>query len=189
MRRLILGVALGVALAIAGLGVLGWLRAPLVAPARAGAMPAAVVPQAAVVEQALADAKKSGKAVAITLTFSERDLTLAAASYFPQNVAGATLTDPQVRLGSGRIVLECVAAVSVLRTTAVVVATPLVNDGVVGVRVDSATVAGMAVPDAVRAGLAGQLDQAIASGLPPGLQVTTVTVANKTLTVQGTANP
>ena len=189
MRRLILGIALGTALAIAGLGALGWLRAPLVAPVGGGAVPAAVVPQAAVVDQALADAKKTGKAVPITLTFSERDLTLAAAAYFPQTISGATLTDPQVRLGTGQIVLECAAAVSIFRTTAVVVATPLASDGLVRVRIDSATVAGLVVPDAVRAGLAGQLDQAIASGLPSGLAVTTVTVANKTLTVQGTANP
>lgn len=189
MRRLILAIALGTVLAIAGLGVLGWLRAPLVPPAGARGVPAAVVPQAAVVEQALADAKKSGTAVPITLTFSERDLTFAAAAYFPQNVSGATLTDPQVRLGSGQLVLECVATVSVLRTTAVVVATPLVSGGRVRVRIDSATAAGMAVPDSIRAGLAGELDQAIASGLPPGLTVNTVTVANKTLTVLGTANP
>lgn len=189
MRRLILGIALGTVLAVAGLGVLGWLRAPLVGPASATGVPAAAGPQAAVVERALDDAKKIGKAVPITLTFSERDLTLAAAAYFPQKVSGATLTDPQVRLGSGQIVLECVAAVSIFRTTAVVVATPIASDGLVRVRIDSATVAGVAVPDSVRAGIAGELDQVIASGLPPGLAVTTVTVANKTLTVQGTASP
>ncbi len=189
MGRLILGIALGTLLAIAGLGALGWLRAPLVAPTGARGVPAATGPQAAVVEQALADAKKTGKAVPITLTFSERDLTLAATAYFPQTISGATLTDPQVRLGTGQIVLECAAAMSIFRTTAVVVATPLASDGLVRVRIDSATVAGAAVPDSVRAGLAGELDQAIASGLPSGLAVHTVTVANKMLTVLGTASP
>ncbi len=70
-----------------------------------------------------------------------------------------------------------------------VVATPLVSAGRATVRIDSATVAGVAVPDSVRADLASQLDQAIASGLPPGFVVSAVTVAKATLTIQGTAIP
>jgi hypothetical protein len=189
MVRLILPIALVVVLVVAGLGGLGWFSTPLVSRADAAGAAAAVQPQAAILQQALADAKKSGTAVPITLSFTERELTLAAAAYFPQTVSGATLTDPQVRLRSSQLVLQCIATVFGFHTTAVVVATPLASAGRVTVRIDSATIAGVAVPDSVRADLASQLDQVIASGLPPGFVVSAVTVANATLTIQGTAIP
>lgn len=174
--RLVFGVAV-----VAGVWLV-WIRPPQGPPtaARATASPSvAVIRPTPVV----------ARGTALTLTFTEKDLTFAAAAYFPQTVSGATLTDPQVKLGSGQIVLICAASMSVFKTTAVVTATPIVSAGRVTGRIDSATVAGVAVPDSVRAGLAAQLDQAIAGGVPPGFTVSTVTVANGTLTIQGTTSP
>ena len=164
----------------------------LVAPAQrtvAPVMPPAVQQQIGSVERALALAKQSGKPVPLTLSFTQQDLTTAAAAYFPQTYAAFTLSDPSVQLASGQVRLTTAASLLVLHSTAVVTATPYVASGRPAVRVDSATIGGTPVPDQVRQGLASDIASAIAAQVPPNLVVSSITVGNGVLAVQGVANP
>lgn len=194
--RFLLGVAVGAALAygastfLAGRPLASPEAAPQTRPPAAPeALPAGVRGQIDAADRALAQAKQSGKAVPVTLVFSERDLTATASAYFPQTFAGATLSDPQVRLVPGRIELTTAATASILRTTAAVVATPIVVNGRPAARIESATIGGAPLPDRLREIIAGQLAEAIGAGLPAKLTVSAITVVAGTMTVEGIAAP
>ena len=184
--RLLIGALLGVAIIYAALTYRPAEAAP-VAPPPAGL--AAAADQLGAVERALAAAARSGVAVPVSLTFTEAQVQAAAAAYFPQTFSGATLTDPVVRLRTGRLLLDMTATLSVFRTTANVIAIPGVSAGRPAMHIESATVGGAAVPDQAREAIAAQLAQSIAAGLPPKLTVTAVGVADGSLTITGNANP
>jgi hypothetical protein len=141
------------------------------------------------IEDALGLATRGGKPVPITITYTERQLTTAAAAHFPFTYAGASLTDPVIRLRNGQLSLDTAASLAFLKTTARVVTTPTVTAGRPSVRVDSATLAGQSVPEAARGALATNIARAIASDLPAKLVVSSIAVGTGTLTMQGTANP
>lgn len=155
-----------------------------VAPATAG-----VATQVTTVDSALALAKATGKPVAVTLNFSERDLTTSAAAYFPQAVSGATLTDPVVHLRSGQIVLDMAAQVVIVRTMAEAIATVSVRAGRPAATVTSATIGGAALPQSTSDQVAAQLNDALGAGLPPKFVVSSITIAPGVMTVAGVANP
>lgn len=165
-------------------------QAPSAAPRLAPApLPSSIEQQITAVDQALAQAQRSGKPVPITLTLTEQDLTRAAAGYFPQTAAGVTVSDPIIHLGSGRLLLTGSGAIAFARGELAATATPLVVNGRPVVRVDSATVAGVALPDFVTQAVGSAIQSALDSALPAKLQVTSIVVGTGTLTVQGVANP
>jgi hypothetical protein len=121
-----------------------------------------------------------------SLDMSDADLTTAAASGFPQTVSGVTVTDPKVAVASAGVRLTASAKVFFGTTQFAMAATPTVVDGHIAVRVDSATLAGLALPDSTRASIADSVQSTIARLIPANVRVTSVTFAPGRLTVLGT---
>ncbi|MBI2325480.1 MAG: hypothetical protein HYU87_11055 [Chloroflexi bacterium] len=149
------------------------------------ALPTALVPRPAAVAQA-----PPARTVAITtISLSDRDLTRAAEPYFPQTYSGVTVSSPSVRVSSGRIVLTAATRSFFGSGPLVATATPSASDGRFVVRVDSVTLSGMTLPDAMSAQIAQQLQGAIDGYTGPRMQVTSVTTGSGMLTLKGTALP
>jgi hypothetical protein len=121
-----------------------------------------------------------------TLTMSDADLTKAAAVSFPQTVNGVTVRDPSVSVETAGVRMTATAQIFFGTTQFVMNATPVVTDGRITVRVDSATLAGFALSDATRGSIADTVQGTIATLIPANVKVTTVSFAPGTLTVQGT---
>src|SRR5881392_3901888 len=77
-----------------------------------------------------------------------------AQSYTPLTISGITVTDPTVRLDAGHATLVATGHALFLSGPIVVVATPVVTDGSAGTRVDSATFAGLGLPDSTKQDIA-----------------------------------
>lgn len=161
--------------------------APTARPA--AAMPPALATGIATINKALVQAQQSGRAVEISIKVTDADLTAAAASYFPQSFGGIMVSDPTVKLGSGKMDLTAKASIAFGKTQLLATATPLVSAGKLAVRLDSAAVGGVALPDAARAQLQQQLQAALDLAVPPKLQVSTVTVGQGEVTISGSALP
>lgn len=197
MRTFLVGLAVGAVLVLLTPLVAQQMAAvPATPPASATIPPApskslatAVAAQLSAVDRALAQAQQTGKAVPVSLTFTERDLSASAAAYFPQTMSGVTLTDPVVHLRAGQITLDMTATAAFLRGTATVTATAAVVNGRPSTTIVSATVGGAQLPQSVTSDIKTQLDRALAAGLPAKFQVTAITVGEGTLTVTGIANP
>lgn len=197
MKTFLIGVALGAVLVVAAVTVQQMSGPDTVAAPSptATALPSksvsasGVAAQISAIDRALAQASQTRKAVGVMLTFTERDLTSSAAAYFPQTMSGVTLTDPIVHLRAGQITLDMTATAAFLRGTATVVATVGVVNGRPSTTIVSATIGGAQLPSSVTADIRTQLDQALSVGLPAKFQVTTIAVAEGTLTVAGVANP
>ena len=195
MRVFVVGIVIGGLVVAIGSGFFRDAFAPsqvasaTSAPSPTTVAPAGVAAQITNVDSALALAKASGKPVAVTLTFSERDLTTSAAAYFPQTISGATLTDPVVHLRSGQIVLDMAAQVVIVRTTAEAVASVAVRSGRPAATVTSATIGGAALPQATSDQVAAQLNDALGAGLPPKFVVSSIAITSGVMTVAGVANP
>jgi hypothetical protein len=120
------------------------------------------------------------------LTMSDADLTKAAAGSFPQTVNGVTVREPSVSVENAGVRLTAKAQVFFGTTQFVMTATPVVTDGRITVRVDSATLAGFALSDSTRASIADTVQGTISTLIPSNVKVTTVSFAPGKLTVQGT---
>ncbi len=149
---------------------------------------AAIATQLSALQRALAQAQQTGKAVPVTLTFTDADLTAAAASA-PLSSGEISVSDPAVQVGSGSLTLTATARLGPLSGLLRVLASASVADGRANVRVESATIAGVALPDAARATLQATLQQALLSLMPPRLQVTSIVAAPGVITVQALALP
>lgn len=198
MRKFLIGVAIVAALVLLAPAIVRQTSenasAPSASPTRTAAATKlaptpGVAAQISAVDRALAQATQTGRAVPLTLVFTERDLTATADAYFPQTMSGVTLTDPVVHLRNGQIALDTTASAAFLRGTATVVATVGVVSGRAATSIVSATVGGATLSRSVTSEIKAQLDQALAAGLPAKFQVTTITVSEGTLTVNGDANP
>jgi hypothetical protein len=154
----------------------------------AATIPPALTAGIASVESALKQATQSGKIVPVTLRMTDADLTAAAQAYFPQSYAGITVADPAVRLGPA-LMLTAKASSFGLSGALVANATPFATDGRLGLRLDSATVGGIGLPEAARTQLQQQLQSALNSAVPSKLQVSTVSVAQGVATINGNALP
>ena len=172
------------------------IAAPAAAPAAraVGTAPAAVAAPAPAVglaagAAALAQAQRTGTAVPVSFSLSEQELTAAAARSFPQTIAGMTLSDPVVHLVPGSAQLTAATKVLFVTTQLAVSTTPAVDGGRVIVRLDSATMGGVGLPDAARGSIVAAVEGAIAQVLPAKLQVTGVTVGAGVITFQGSAQP
>lgn len=144
---------------------------------------------ATAVRSAPASVQQSGRSPAVSLSLSDRDLTAAAQPYFPRTYAGVTVGSPSVRVTSGQIVLSATARSFLGSSSLVARATPYASGGRLMLRVDSATLGGMSLPDATRAQIAQQLQAAIDASTGSRLQVSGVTASAGALTLSGTALP
>lgn len=123
---------------------------------------------------------------AFTLTVTDDELTKAAASSFPQTVNGVTVRDPIVRTTTSGVRLTATANVIFFGAVQfVMTGAPYASAGRVAVRVDSVTLAGVALPDSVRTSTATAVESAIARLVPSTVNVQRVTLGDGTVTIEG----
>jgi hypothetical protein len=119
------------------------------------------------------------------LSLTDADLTRAAQPAFPQTVSGVTVSDPVVRVQPNGVRLVATAKVLFGTTQFVLMATPVVRDGSIDVRVDSATLAGIGVPDSTKAQIADTMRRTVSPLVPASVRVGTVTLTAGNLSVVG----
>ena len=112
----------------------------------------------------------------IRVTLTERELTKAAQSYTPLTVSGITVTDPTIKLEPGRLTLTATGHAFIVGGPIVVVASPLVTDGKAGAKIESATFAGLGLPDSTKQDVADTFARVLAANIPSGVRVTSLTV-------------
>jgi hypothetical protein len=181
--------SVGLAAALAAIALFMPLRSePLTASsaatARATAASTNIVVTAPPLPTATATPRPTSNAFAMTV--SDEDLTKAAASGFPQTVSGVTVSDPVVSVQGSKVRLVAKANMFFGSTQFVMMATPMVTDGRIAVRVDSATLAGLSLPDETKASIATTVQSTISTLVPANVRVTTILFAPGALTVQGT---
>lgn len=120
----------------------------------------------------------------ITVTLTEQELTKAARGHMPLTVNGITVTDPNIKLEPGRLTLTATGRAFIISGPIVVVASPLVSNGTAGAKIESATFAGLAMPDSTKKSVADTFAQVLAASIPSGVRVTSVTVNAGTLVVE-----
>jgi hypothetical protein len=102
----------------------------------------------------------------------------------PLTVGGITVTDPHVRLQSGRVTLTATGRAFIVSGPIVVVASPVVANGSAIARIESATFAGIGLPDGTKRDVADTFSRVLAANIPAGTKVTAVTVGDGVLTVE-----
>jgi len=177
---------------IAALFVRGALLAPASAPTAAA--PTVAVPIAAPTAATARTATPAPLPTAgvpqiapFSLTLNDAELTRAASSAFPQSVSGVTVSDPVVRVQPNGVRLVANARVLFGTTQFVLMATPVIADGRLAVRVDSATLGGMALPDSAKSSISDTMRSAVARLVPTNVRLNSVALSTGTLTVKGAA--
>jgi len=120
----------------------------------------------------------------ITVTLTEQDLTKAAQGYMPLSVSGITVTDPTIRLEPGRLTLTATGRAFIVAGPIVVVASPLVSNGMAAAKIESATFAGLNLPDSTKQNVADTFARVLSASIPSGVRVTSLTVNAGTLVVE-----
>jgi hypothetical protein len=120
----------------------------------------------------------------ITVTLTEQELTKAAQDYTPLTVSGITVSDPKIRLEPGRLTLTATGRAFIVSGPVVVVASPLVSNGSATAKIESATFAGLNLPEATKQDVADTFARVLASNIPSGVRVTSVTVKAGSLVVE-----
>lgn len=120
----------------------------------------------------------------VTITLTEEELTEAAEDYMPLTVSGITVTDPKIRLEPGKLTLTATGRAFILGGPVVVVASPLVSNGTAGAKIESATFAGLGLPESTKQDVADTFARVLASNIPSGVRVTSVTVTAGSLVVE-----
>jgi len=121
---------------------------------------------------------------AITVTLTEQELTTAAQSYMPLTVSGITVTDPKIKLEPGRLTLTATGRAFIVSGPIVVVASPLVSNGAAAAKIESATFAGLGLPESTKKDVADTFARVLASNIPSGMRVTSLTVNSGNLVVE-----
>src|SRR3989442_7119377 len=121
---------------------------------------------------------------AITVTLTEQELTTAAQSYMPLTVSGITVTDPKIKLEPGRLTLTATGRAFIVSGPIVVIASPLVSNGAAAAKIESATFAGLGLPESTKKDVADTFARVLASIIPSGVRVTSLTVNAGTLVVE-----
>ena len=120
----------------------------------------------------------------ITVTLTEQDLTRAAQGYMPLTVSGITVSDPKIMLEPGRLTLTATGRAFIVGGPIVVVASPLVSNGMAAAKIESATFAGLGLPDSTKQSVADTFARVLAANIPSGVRVTSLTVNAGTLIVE-----
>ena len=176
MRVLAAFVAI-IAAVVIGMAALGQF-----APAAPPVVPATARPLTSPTAAA-ATATPSGPRT-ITVTLTEQELTRAAQSYTPLTVSGITVTDPTIKLEPGRLTLSATGRAFILSGQIVVVASPLVTDGKAAAKIESATFAGLGLPDSTKQEIADTFARVLAANIPSGLRVIRMSVGSGALVVE-----
>jgi hypothetical protein len=120
----------------------------------------------------------------ITVTLTEQELTKAAQGYMPMTVSGITVTDPNIKLEPGRLTLTATGRAFIVSGPIVVVASPLVSNGTAAAKIESATFAGVTLPDSTKQSVADTFARVLASNIPSGARVTSLTVNAGALVIE-----
>ncbi len=120
----------------------------------------------------------------ITVTLTEQELTKAAQGYMPLTVNGITVADPKIKLDPGKLTLTATGRAFIISGRVVVVASPLVSNGSAGAKIESATFAGLDLPDSTKQNVAETFARVLAANIPSGVRVTSLTVNAGTLVVE-----
>jgi hypothetical protein len=120
----------------------------------------------------------------ITVTLTEQELTKAARDYTPLTVSGITVTDPKIKLEPGKLTLTATGRAFILSGPLVVVASPLVSNGAAAAKIETATFAGIGLSESTKQDVADTFARVLASNIPPGMRVTSVTVHSGSLVVE-----
>src|SRR2546427_1895253 len=121
---------------------------------------------------------------AITVTLTEQELTTAAQSYMPLTVSGITVTDPKIKLEPGRLTLTATGRAFIVGGPIVVVASPIVTNGAAAAKGDSATFAGLGLPDSTKQDVSRTFARVLAANIPSGMRVTSLTVNAGSIVVE-----
>ena len=119
-----------------------------------------------------------------TVTLTEEELTKAAQSYMPLTVSGITVSDPKIRLEAGRLTLTATGRAFIIAGPLVVVASPLVSSGTAAAKIESATFAGLNLPDSAKQDVADTFARVLAANIPSGVRVTSLTVNAGTVVIE-----
>jgi len=144
-------------------------------PARGTAVPSAT---------ATVTTAPTAKPLVVTVTLTEQELTQAARDYTPLTVSGITVSDPRVKLEPGRLTLTATGRAFILSGPVVVVASPLVTNGAATAKIESATFAGISLSDSTKQEIAATFARVLASNIPAGMRVTSLTVSAGSLMVE-----
>jgi hypothetical protein len=174
--RLLAALVAILAIVIIGMAAVGQFGPTTASDARGAGRPA---PSMSATPSATASASRT-----ITLTFTEQDLTKAAQDYTPLTVGGITVVDPKIKLEPGRLTLTAIGRAFIVSGPVVVVASPLVSNGTAAAKIESATFAGLGLPESTKQDVADTFARVIASNIPSGARVTSVTVMAGTLVVE-----
>jgi Flp pilus assembly protein TadG len=140
---------------------------------------------------AIADAKKSGKAQPIEVTFTEEELTSKVNQATAQGAgSGIAAQNTEIHLQNGNIVATSTVNVSGVSMNVGVVATPTVVNGQTQLVVKEIQTGALPLPDALKQQLNAQIGNAIDPaklGLP--FDVSQLQVVDGKLVVKGTAKP
>jgi hypothetical protein len=120
----------------------------------------------------------------ITVTLTEQELTKAAQGYMPLTVNGITVTDPNIKLEPGRLTVTATGHAFIISGPVIVVASPLVSNGAAAAKIESATFAGLSLPDATKQNVADTFARVLAANIPSGVRVTSLTVNAGSLVVE-----
>lgn len=183
MRLFVLGLLVG--------GVLVWIlsqqtTATVAVAVRASGTPAALPTGA---DAAIAQAKRSGKAVPVTLVYTEQQLTAAAVAGMPRAYQGIDLSDPRVQLQPDVVVFTAQAQWGFISGTLTALSSARVANGHAVISVTSAAIAGVSLPDVIRQSIEAELQRQLDLAVPSNLTVSAITVTPGTLAVQAVANP
>jgi hypothetical protein len=121
---------------------------------------------------------------AVTITLTEEELTKAAQGYTPLTVSGITVSDPKIKLEPGKLTLTATGRAFIVGGPVIVVASPLVLNGTAGAKIESATFAGLGLPESTKQDVADTFARVLASNIPSGVRVTSVTVTAGNLIVE-----
>jgi len=140
---------------------------------------------------AVAEAKKTGKAVAVEITFTEEELTSKANSASAAVTdSGLATADTQIHLSAGNIVATSSVTVQGISLNVGIVATPVVVDGQTLIVIKEIQTGALPIPDAVKQQINAQLGQAVdPKKLGLSIDVSNLTVADGKLVVKGNAKP
>lgn len=142
------------------------------------------------VQAAVDEAKKTGVAQRVSITFTEAELTSKAALATSSLTGGFVATDPQIHLRAGSIVLTAGVSIQGFPLKLAVMAIPVVIDGKTSFAIKEVQTGSLPLPDAIKTQLDAQIAKILdpqALGIP--LEVTKLEIQTGKLVVEGVAKP